>query len=910
MKIKERIPRRHPHHDLLRGFAQGSRHIGRSLVSHRVKLGIYFLIVLGTLIVGIFGGMGIAGVFGTFDAPSPRALAVIHAFGIGGLRDLQATINNYKAENIKIPFNWIAARFAQPERLTIDINFENYQRLAYNRERALALGVLVATDEDYVPATLTYQGKHVKANVRLKGDNTDHIAGDKWSLRLKIKGDETLMGMKTFSIQAPERRRDLLEWIYLQALRDERVLALRYDFVEVVINGEKMGVYAVEEHFDKYLVESQGRLDGPLLKFDAEEKRDQTFIREQTNYSRIFSDAVDFYPASVISVYKPSTLADPLREQQFNEAKNLLESWRSGRMKTSNVFDQEKLATYFAVTTLLGGHHASLWSNIVFYYNPVTSRLEPIGSDAEIGNLIYQGVSLYAPPCFEDELNCTIPEGDYFGRVFSDRAFYKSYIQELERISTQEYLDEYFLRHEGELKTYTQFIHRERPSYHLFREQFYDNQAYLQSTLNPVKPVNAYFQEATPSIGTVQLYVGNAHELPIDITGLWYNTTELQIEYPVILHRLTPGGITEYVPITFFIPYGFSWQEGMQSSLQVEYRVVGTARTHREPVIPWSYIQEDFPQESFLARQSNAEEFSFLNVDKALKTVTVAQGNWNVDQSIIFPHGYTTVMNAGTVIDLTANSTLLFYGPVQFKGMEGSPIVLTSSDKSARGVVVLQAQKPSSVSYTRFENFQEPLQGNWHLTGAVTTYESPIVFDHAYFGNMDAEDALNVKRSSVVLKNSVFNQTKSDCFDLDFGTGDVLSSSFYACGNDGVDLSGSTVKVKDIYVYGQGDKGISSGENSTIVVYNAHIENGYIGMASKDLSFFTVQNATLVGNEYGLALYQKKSEFGAGTMNAYDITFQSNTHDYIKDKFSILSIDNKQYITSEKGDVYAKLYPN
>ena len=97
-------------------------------------------------------------------------------------------------------------------------------------------------------------------------------------------------------------------------------------------------------------------------------------------------------------------------------------------MKTSDVFDMEKTSRYFAVTTLFGGHHASLWSNTVFYYNPVTSKLEPIGSDAEIGNLVYQGVSLYAPACFQDEVNCTIQSGDYFGMMFSDRVFYESYI--------------------------------------------------------------------------------------------------------------------------------------------------------------------------------------------------------------------------------------------------------------------------------------------------------------------------------------------------------------------------------------------------------------------------------------------------------------------------------------------------
>jgi len=33
------------------------------------------------------------------------------------------------------------------------------------------------------------------------------------------------------------------------------------------LNGQDMGVYAFEEHFDKLLIESNNRREGPIVKF-------------------------------------------------------------------------------------------------------------------------------------------------------------------------------------------------------------------------------------------------------------------------------------------------------------------------------------------------------------------------------------------------------------------------------------------------------------------------------------------------------------------------------------------------------------------------------------------------------------------------------------------------------------------
>ncbi|MBI3334511.1 CotH kinase family protein [Candidatus Pacearchaeota archaeon] len=877
------------------------------------KAGFAFCILLCilTFIIGVFGGLLATGFFGTLDEPSERTIAIIHAFGIGGLRELQTKVLEVKNEHIKIPFNYLLGHLAQPKRMTIDVSFENYQKLVYAREKAVNLGLLIVSDDEEVPARVTLDGKQVRADIRLKGENTDHVLGDKWSLRIKVKDSETLQSMSVFSIQDPARRKNLNEWIYLQALHDEDVLAVRYDFVDVTINGKHKGIYAIEEHFQKQLLESNGRLDGPIIRFDAEQRRDEVLLREQTEYSQILSENIDWYPTTTIQLYKPTTLQDSVRAQEFDEAKNLLEAWRLGKMKTSEVFDTDVLAKYFAVSTVFGGHHATLWSNTPFYYNPVTSKLEPIGFDAEIGNQAYQGVEPFSPVCLKASgAACSVATTDYYGLLFSDAVFYQAYIEELKRVSQREYMDSFFSEHEQEISHYTRLLHRENPSYHVFLDSFYTNQLQIQSILHPVNQVNAYYGGVNAQ-RRLTLQIGNTGQVPIEIVDLKYKDTIIQpVNGPLLLQRRPANSSTNYQEAVFVLPSTLTtWNETYVPEMRVRYRLVGDSELYEDYVLPWQYLDESFPEDNLLRETPNIERFSFIEKDEGSKIIRIKPGTWIVNESLIIPAGYRVHVGEGTSLDLTSKSLILSYSPLQLEGSQERPVSVYSSDGTGQGLVVLQARDSSTVSWTRFENLTSADKSNWQLTGAVTFYESPVAFDNVYFGSFHAEDILNIKQSSFSLTNSVFNQSTSDCLDIDFGTGRIESVKAYGCGNDGLDFSGSTANIKDFYSRGQGDKGISSGENSTISAEDIVVEEGYIGLASKDLSFFTVTNATLRGNTYGLALYEKKTEFGAGVLHGAGIILENNEQDYIKDSASELVLEGERMEESESRDVYDLLYP-
>jgi len=48
--------------------------------------------------------------------------------------------------------------------------------------------------------------------------------------------------MKQFSIHHPNTRNYVYEWIFHQALKREGVLSLRYDFIEVTLNGKFLDI--------------------------------------------------------------------------------------------------------------------------------------------------------------------------------------------------------------------------------------------------------------------------------------------------------------------------------------------------------------------------------------------------------------------------------------------------------------------------------------------------------------------------------------------------------------------------------------------------------------------------------------------------------------------------------------------
>jgi len=286
--------------------------------------------------------------------------------------------------------------------IQIILNEKHFKTLKAKRDEAISIGVLQTTDDDYVPATIRYKLEDYKANLRLKGDWTDHLEGLKWSYRIKLKDDRTIQGMRKFSIHHPASRGYLNEWLYHKAIKQEGLMGLRYDFLEGFLQVrlqhkdtaemKNVGIYALEETFDKRLIENNGRKVGVILKLteaDMWRENAKVFDISRRTGTKIEGKHNPRYGNNNdmnITAYSLSTiLADTTLNKQFILAKNLLNQYKKGELPISKVFDVDKTAKFTVITNLFGGTHGLTAHNLRWFYNPITSLIEPIAFDGNSG---------------------------------------------------------------------------------------------------------------------------------------------------------------------------------------------------------------------------------------------------------------------------------------------------------------------------------------------------------------------------------------------------------------------------------------------------------------------------------------------------------------------------------------------
>mgnify|MGYP003996212949 FL=1 len=206
-----------------------------------------------------------------------------------------------------------------------------------------------------------------------------------------------------------------------------------------------------------------------------------------------------------------------------------------------------------------------------------------------------------------------------------------------------------------------------------------------------------------------------------------------------------------------------------------------------------------------------------------------------------------------------------------------------------------------------FDGLSAPSQEGWALTGAVTMYESKVEFSDVTFVNSKSEDALNIIRSEFIIENTVFRNSSSDGLDSDFSRGVIRNTSFLNSRNDALDASGSEIHVENIFLNGAGDKGISAGEKSKVVVDNLEGEKLRVAVASKDYSEVIIKKAKLENVQIGFAVFQKKSEFGPGAIEVQTLEMDNVGTPYLVEEGSSLEIDGAS-TTSKVKNVGELLY--
>ncbi|MBI2279769.1 MAG: CotH kinase family protein [Bacteroidetes bacterium] len=765
--------------------------------------------------------------------------------------------------------------------IKIELSSQDYQELARYRDFAVKNKVLDNNSKKEFDGVLKYKDKSYKIGIRLKGDWTDHLTSNKWSYRIKIKEENAaFMGLKSFSIQSPLIRDFLHEWVAHEICKKEDLLTTRMEYVPVSINGVYLGVYNLEEHFEKQLLESKNRREGPILKFSEEGFWECNLYHQKNN---IYPARPYFYASTISPFKEKKTLKTEKLKHQFLIAQNLMYKYKTGEEDSQNYLDIKRMAKNYALMDIFNVIHANNWHNQRFYYNPVISRLEPIVYDC------YTGLGSF--DLHEAKIRGNETSGNHkieslewylYLNLFDNPDFLSYYIDYLTLYSSEKYINttlkeltpkidslsqllqtdfEGYFYNKNSLINTTKIIRKELQSYKQKANTIHYN---LSESINSNCEVNNVFKNISLNVhlqkqnenGSVLLSLNNFHCSPIKVIGYASKINKdsiIRINSEIILPAFSKNQPDKEVTIPV-----------KTSKLYFKVLKDSSETIYSSKIISWPRPTTNISS-SKLFEGTLTNNSPFYKIKD--KQITFVKGKHIVKTNIVIPKGYTVTFESGVELVLNNSIGFLSYSPIHMNGTKEAPIKITSTDGTGKGFTVLHPSSPSRLNYVIFEGLNTFDYFGWTLTGSVTFYEANVLLKNCIINNNKCEDALNIIQSNFEVYNCSITNTFGDGFDADFCKGKVVDTKFMNTGNDGMDFSGSFIEINNCNVKNAGDKGISCGEGSTVLINNTNINTANIGIASKDRSSVKINNIKIENCKLGFSLFQKKPEYGSATID-------------------------------------------
>lgn len=285
--------------------------------------------------------------------------------------------------------------------------------------------------------------------------------------------------------------------------------------------------------------------------------------------------------------------------------------------------------------------------------------------------------------------------------------------------------------------------------------------------------------------------------------------------------------------------------------------------------------------EIYLVRYSsgNNEELSKKEISKLLSKNTInkkraihlTQNEYIEDIDIykrVYPN-FDGVIKAssGIQIDLDINKKSIKF--IQSKNNDW--VLIENADLSDWNIKLIGKKITKDTLTEIKQNFNE-----YGLTGCLTIYESKISSLNLEIENGKCEDSLNIISSTGSLNNVFVKNAYSDAVDVDFSNITILNSYIINSGNDCLDFSGGKYLLKKILVKKCGDKGISIGEKSKVIIKELNVDNSKIGVSTKDFSDVKIEMITVKNSELCAEVKQKKQEFGGAFLSIKNLKCDGN----------------------------------
>lgn len=312
------------------------------------------------------------------------------------------------------------------ENVVIKIDQKNLYNLELQRQ--IKKNINTNSISDFSKASLKKEKINYDIKMRIKGDRSLHwYDKDQSSYKIDLRGEKRVWGLEEFSLQKPITRNYIYEYVFHKLLEANKLISLKYFFINLSLNDTDQGIYAVEEGFSKELIERNKKRNGPIFG-----------LEESFGVS---------YPDVKYDLYSKEYWENNQGEL-IKIALSKLERLKYNKVNINEIFDIEKWATFFAVIDLSHTLHGSLSKSVKLYYNPVTAKFEPIGFDGHYNQNLFKNFLILDFMDIENrECSYTCDDREWYLRFFknidgsNNTKFLELYIKALKDISSKKFLD-------------------------------------------------------------------------------------------------------------------------------------------------------------------------------------------------------------------------------------------------------------------------------------------------------------------------------------------------------------------------------------------------------------------------------------------------------------------------------------
>lgn len=277
-------------------------------------------------------------------------------------------------------------------------------------------------------------------------------------------------------------------------------------------------------------------------------------------------------------------------------------------------------------------------------------------------------------------------------------------------------------------------------------------------------------------------------------------------------------------------------------------------------------------------------------------SIVLPRGKYRIMSDVVLPKDMTLVLEKGARLELAPDVNILVQGPLRIMGTKINPVFIRPLDPTRPfGTLAVSASGAACVVQgLQMSGGSEGFIAGYHHSGMLSLHGVDLEMGDCVIGPAHGEDGFNVKDGTVRIRDCRFIDCRSDLVDLDRVTGEMSGCLFFSRGidanGDGLDLSRSRVVLRDMYIEGMADKGISVGEGSAVLVHAVRFVRNTIAMAVKDASVAHVSASDFQKNALVFGVYRKKPFMDGGTLHLYTNTLLNNAQEREVDAISVVEV--------------------